>query len=380
MKIMKREIIEKTVKGDISKKTFIQMYVSGKIHLNTIKECAKNYDLNQFITNDDIINAVAAKKGQANYKKEMNLLALYRRLKNKQEEEKGKKASEIKEEYKDFILFLEVALEEQGKSDTSSEDRIKLYNSGILPIDTIIEWGDKEELTNILSSGKLKLNDIKELYSRKIIENNEVTSIIKAGNATLAQKVALLSMVYNDNEEYRNQNLQMLFETIKEREKGKKKGKIIEEKQDENLKKMLSDNAEMVKALISIDNETEIETTEDGHIIVHMPNTQGGIVVIEKLYSIDTTKDAIKPKKGNDIYIIDEYEYIAREEDIIKDRSVSKRELRELEKEGISKRQLNVSSDSIKNVLKNGINPQRYSEVEKNDIVQMANESKEITI
>ncbi len=374
------EVIEETIKGNINKETFIQLYLSGKINLNTLKEYATRYDLNELISNENIINEIASRKGTKNYKKEMNLLALYRRLKDKQEEEKGKAVSEIEEEYKDFILFLEVALEEQGKSDTSSEDRIKLYNSGILPIDTIIDWGDKEELTNILSGGKLKLKDVKELYSKKIINNDEVTSIIKAENTTLAQKIALLSMVYNGNDEYRNQGLQTAFETIKKNAKGNKKGKIIEEKQDKELESMLSNNSEMIKSLISIDNETEIETTDDGHIIVHLPNMQGGIVVIEQLYSIDTTKNTIKPKKGNNIYIIDEYEYINRKEEIIKDEEIDKKELGELEKQRLANRQVNISPESIKKVFENGINNQKYSEKEKSNIEKITKSAKELTI
>ena len=374
------EVIEETIKGNINKEVFIQLYLSGKINLNTIKEYTTKYDLNKLISNENIINEIASRKGTKNYKKEMNLLALYRRLKSKQEEEKGKNVSEIEEEYKDFILFLEVALEEQGKSGTSSEDKIKLYNSGILPIDTIIDWGDKEEITRILSNGKIKVNDIRKLYSEKIIGNEEVSSIIKAENVTLAQKIALLSIIYKNDQHKKKQDIQTLFEEIREGEEGNKKGKIIEEKENQKLEKMLNDNEERISALISIDDEAEIETTTDGHIVVHLPNIQGGIVVIEQLYTIDTMKNLIKPKKGIDVYLMDEYDYVNRKEEIIVDKNINKRELRELEKDGITNRQINVSSSSIKKVLERGMDTQKYSEAQKKDIRKIVSNSNQITI
>ena len=180
--INEEDIIKYTLKKVINRDVFMQMYLSEKIHLETIKSIVqdnqKDFYIKEIIDEDELMKKIIVNKKAKNQKKDTEirkLALLYKTLLvDKTEKEKEELANE-------FVMNLEIKLEEK-KMPINSEDRIYLYEIGIIPIDTVIYWGDNNEIIKLLNKGIINFKDIKQLYKKNIINDDVLTRTIMSND------------------------------------------------------------------------------------------------------------------------------------------------------------------------------------------------------
>lgn len=376
-KIIKEEdIIRMTTERIIDRDVFIKMYLDGKIQFETIKQSIEIYNLSEIIDDEQIIEKLIEKRSSENEELDTEikkLALLYRevKLRDKTEEERRNIADEL-------LLNFEIKLEEDEAEniEIEKEEKIYLYDIGIIPIDTIISWGEEDEIINLVKSDILNFNDIQRMYRENIINDNKIQEIMNSSDISMAKKITLINIIYLEDKEKRNEMLQFMpieSEKIKS-QKGenknnlKKSAKIKNEKQEE-ANEYIFDTAQRYNAIMLTDKEATVEAFADGHQVFHLPNINGGTVIIEQLYIVRGTK--IKDKYGSATYIMSEYDYINRKNDIVtseedKDKNkenendmrekrykINRTALKELSlKEGIAQRLTHTSQKWIKEMQK----------------------------
>ena len=313
----------------IDKKIFIDMFLTGKVDFNMIKEYAKKHRVNGIISEQDIISEIAERQGTQNYDKEIQLLELYRRCINKPEEKQI------------YGLYIDEALEEKGENVTSLEDKRKLYNAGIISIDSIIDENNEEQIDNVLNNPILKIKDIQELYNRKIINDENIEHVL------LANKVKFIHVIL---EEFNRQ---------------------ADDKHKNEGKKIVSEILVMIREMLIKNQEVEIEAIQDGHIIIHLPNVENGKRIIVQLYEMDNN-NIVKTKNGGQAYVIDDYEYIMRKDEIIKNQSIDKLEIGKLLKQRVVDK---ISSKNIIEVAGKKESNSIYSLEEKDKVKELGNKA-----
>ena len=342
------DIIVGTKNKKIDKKIFIDMYLTGKVDFNMIKEYAKKHRVNGIISEQDIISEIAERQGTQNYDEEIQLLELYRRCINKPEEEKI------------YGLYIDEALEEKGENVTSLEDKRKLYNAGIISIDSIIDENNEEQIDNVLNNPILKIKDIQELYNKNIINDENIEHVLLTNKATLTQKVALaFAGGYNKRAKFIN----VILEEIEKQD---------DDKHKKEEKKIVSETLVMIREMLIKNQEVEIEAIQDGHIIIHLPNVEDGKRIIVQLYEMDNN-NIVKTKNGGQAYVIDDYEYIMRKDEIIKNQSIDKLEIGKLLKQKVVDK---ISSKNIIEIAGKKESNSIYSLEEMDKVKELGNKAK----
>ena len=362
--INEEDIIKYTLKKVINRDVFMQLYLSEKIHLETIKSIVqdnqKDFDIKEIIDEDELMKKIIVNKKAKNQKKDTEirkLALLYKTLLvDKTEKEKEELANE-------FVMNLEIKLEEK-KMQINSEDRIYLYEIGIIPIDTVIYWGDNNEIIKLLNKGIVNCKDIKQLYQKNIINDDILTKTIMSNDISNVNKINLINIVYLEDKEKRNKMLQKLqFDTEYKKSNIKSARTISQGKstyeEDVNdktkyneKKKYVFDSAIRYNSMLLADDDAIVECFSDGHVAIHLPNINGGIVLIEQLYVI-TKSDIVKEKYGSATFIMSEYEYINRKSEFVTiDDKIDRLKLRSLEKENICQRQVHSKGKWIKEMQK----------------------------
>ena len=182
------------------------------------------------------------------------------------------------------------------------EDRKRLYELDIIPIDTVVLWGEKDELIHLLNSEVLVPKDIRRMYQEKRISMQDIQKMIES-NIKLEQKISLINIVFPNAEEAEIRN--KLFESITELDNtvnseemqnnrsGKYEGNQNKEPR-EGWNKYLFDTAVRYNAFIESDEKVIMEIFNDGHIAAHLPDIRGGLVVIEQLYQLKKAQNGKK--------------------------------------------------------------------------------------
>ena len=289
-------------RGDISTDNFMYQYEHGQIHIDTIRELKEegmtfgNLDIEEYIINSYM---KIREQEHPDLEELDKFIRLYKELtlKNMSEEERIDAANE-------FIIRIGERIEndvrqEHAKKTFGSDDRRKLYEAGVIPIDTIAFWADKGELTSLLNSEVLIPKDIRRLYQDRRIILQDIQEMIESKDIRLEQKIGLINMVFPSPEDaiIRNQLFEKITDldiTVDFRDDNTIHREMKQEKSKAQYDKHLFDTAVRYNAWIESDENVKMEILNDGHIAAHLPNVKGGIVCIEQFYRLKKAKQGKK--------------------------------------------------------------------------------------
>ncbi len=331
-------------KGIISMDNLMDKYQKGFIKAETIKELKKegvqleNLDVEQYVIDSYM---KIREQDNADLTELKKYISLYKTLKldDLQEEEKKESADEL-------VMRIGERIEndiEAGKQkkEFGKDDRKKLYELDAIPIDTVVLWAEKGEITNLLNSKTLIPKDIRRLYRDKRIILHDIQEIVESKDVRLEQKISLINMVFSSPEdmEIRNQLFQRITDldiTTTSEEEHVHRGKS-NSKTARKCNRHLFDTAVRYNAWIESDKDVKMEILNDGHIAAHLPNVKDGIVCIEQFYKLKKEKNGRKSMEdayGVKGYVLPEDIYQeCRNQFVTKDNRVIRSELAKKVKE-----------------------------------------------
>lgn len=367
-------------RGIISMDNLMQAYQKGQIDIHTMAELKKegnsftDLDIEQYIIDSYMKIREQKSPDETELKK---YIALYKtlRLNGLSEEERNEVANE-------FIMRTEERVEddiENGKQRKAfgEEDRRNLYQLEAIPIDTVVLWGEQDEVIHLLKSGDIVAKDVKRLYQNRSLILHDFQNLMKAKDMELEQKINLVNIVFSNPEDVKIR--EDLFENITELEttvngnssnKKQKTNEIsVEEAENDETKaaevprnRYLFDTAVRYNAWIASDEDVKMTTFKDGHLAVQLPNVKDGIVVIEQFYCLKKTQNGKKKmtdKYGANGYVLTKDEYETYKDRFITNNRLSRselidliRELPNLEDRGIGRELRHTKHQYTKNVQK----------------------------
>ena len=323
-------------KGVIAPDNFMNMYQKGVITLETLKQLKQeNSSFENLDIEQQIIDSYMKIREEKNLDDQelKKYITLYKtlQLKGLSENDRAERADE-------FIVKLGDRIEtdiQDGKQtrEFGAEDRRQLYELGVIPIDTVVLWGEKEEIINLLKSKTLLPKDIKKLYQDRRIILHDFQEIMEAPDIEVGQKLHLVNTVFSSHEVAKiRQDLMARIKGLKntassEKTKGKQKNA---DKKEENTNKSndrnryIFDTAERYNAWIESDEDVRMSLFDDGHVAFQLPNVRDGIVVIEQLWKTKTVEEnGIKEKQLIDKYGANGYVFTIEEYEKYKERLIT---------------------------------------------------------
>lgn len=290
-------------RGIISVEDFVNQYQNDLIHINTIRTLKeegvefKGVDVEQ-----QIMDNYMEIRDQENPddKKLKKFIALYKvlQLSGLSEEENIDKADE-------FTMKIGVRIEndikaKKQKREFGAKDRKQLYELGVIPIDTVVFWGERQELMELLKSKLLVPKDVRKLCENGRIPMRDFEEMMESPDMTIGQKLHLVNMVFSTHEVADiRQGLMARIKGLKsvvnsDRVTGKRGQKGDLKEQEGTMDKSNKDNryifdtAERYNAWIEADENVTMSLFDDGHVAIELPNIKGGIVVLEQLWKSKT--------------------------------------------------------------------------------------------
>ncbi len=324
-------------KGVVKPENLMHMYQKDVVHLDTLQQLKQeNVSFDNLDIEQQIIDSYMKIREEENPDNQelKKYITLYKtlQLKGLAEKDRAERADE-------FIIKLGDRIEsdiQAGKQNRKfgAEDRRQLYELGAIPIDTVVLWGEKEEIIDLLKSKTLLPKDIKKLYQDRRIILHDFQEIMEAPDIGVGQKLHLVNTVFSSHEVAKiRQDLMARIKGLKSTvssEKTKGKQKNIDKK-EENTKqsnygnRYIFDTAERYNAWIESDEDVMMSLFDDGHVAFRLPNVRDGIVVIEELWKTKTVEEnGIKEKQLIDKYGANGYVFTIEEYEKYKDRFITK--------------------------------------------------------
>ena len=323
-------------KGVVEPENLMDLYQKDVVHLDTLQQLKQeNVSFDHLDIEQQIIDSYMKIREEKNPDDQelKKYITLYKtlQLKGLAEKDRTERADE-------FIVKLGDRIEsdiQEGKQkrEFGAEDRKELYELGVIPIDTVVLWGEKEEIIDLLKSKTLLPKDIKKLYQDRRIILHDFQEIMEASDIGVGQKLHLVNTVFSSHEVAKiRQDLMARIKGLKntassEKTKGKQKNA---DKKEENTNKSndrnryIFDTAERYNAWIESDEDVRMSLFDDGHVAFQLPNVRDGIVVIEQLWKTKTVEeDGIKEKQLIDKYGANGYVFTIEEYKKYKDRFIT---------------------------------------------------------
>ena len=323
-------------KGVVKPENLMHMYQKDVVHLETLQQLEQqNVSFDNLDIEQQIIDSYMKIREEKNPDDQelKKYITLYKtlQLKGLSENDRAERADE-------FIVKLGDRIESdiqagKQKREFGAEDRRQLYELGVIPIDTVVLWGEKEEIIDLLKSKTLLPKDIKKLYQDRRIILHDFQEIMEAPDIGMGQKLHLVNTVFSSHEVAKiRQDLMARIKGLKntassEKTKGKQKSA---DKKEENTNKSndrnryIFDTAERYNAWIESDEDVRMSLFDDGHVAFQLPNVRDGIVVIEQLWKTKTVEEnGIKEKQLIDKYGANGYVFTIEEYEKYKDKFIT---------------------------------------------------------
>lgn len=336
-------------KGIVKTDDFMQMYQKNGINLDIIKQLQeKGISFDSIDVEPYLIESFMRTREQENPDNtELNKYAsLYKNIKLKGLSDRGKQKTAD-----EFLMEIGERIEndiEAGKQkkDFEAQDRKRLYELGVIPIDIIIPWADKKEIIDLLKSDGLVPRDVRKLYKEGDITIQDIENIITSRENDFSANIHLVNIIFSNasDSEIRKE----LFKKVKGLATTVKSSRNINGKLDDKEKAIDDDNDEIepsegdlrylfdtavrYNAWIESDKDAKLTKLKDGHVLIELPNHKGGLVILEQLYcwkrNKETHKMELADKYGARGYVLTEGEYEANQSRFItKDNRVKRSEL-----------------------------------------------------
>lgn len=309
-----------TSKGIVKPENLINMYQKNVISIETIEQLKEegisfdNLNIEEQII-DSYIKIREEKDPDIEELKKYITLCKTLQSKELSEEDRIEEANE-------FICEIGDRIENNVKAgkqkrEFGAEDRERLYELGVIPLETWVEWSEKEEIIDILKRGTLVPKDIRKLYQDNRILLKDFEKIINSHSIELFQKFHLLNTVFSSHEDAEiRQKLMGKIEGLEATVNSSDSSNSTNSKKSVNNKevelestnkvngnKYIFDTAERYNAWIEADEKVAISLLDDGHVVFQLPNVRGGIAVIEQLYEVKN----VKINGKNEKILVDKY-------------------------------------------------------------------------
>ena len=363
-------------KGVVKPENLMHMYQKNVVHLETLQQLKQeNISFDNLDIEQQIIDSYMEIREEKNPDDQelKKYITLYKnlQLKGLSEKDRAEKADE-------FIVNLGDRIESdiqagKQKREFGAKDRKQLYELGVIPIDTVVLWGEKEEIIDLLTSKTLLPKDIRKLYQDRRIILHDFQEIMESPKIKIGQKLHLVNTVFSSHEVAKiRQDLMARIKGLKstansEKTKGKQKNADKKEEntnKSNNRNRYIFDTAERYNAWIESDEDVRMSLFDDGHAAIQLPNVRGGIVVIEELWTTKTVEEnGIKEKQLIDKYGANGYVFTIEEYEKYKDRFITKdnrikrsqltelmQELPNLEEKGILRELLHTKNKYTRDV------------------------------
>ena len=360
----------------VKPENLMHMYQKDVVHLETLQQLKQeNISFDNLDIEQQIIDSYMKIREEKNPDDQelRKYITLYKilQLKGLPEKDRAEKADE-------FIVKLGDRIESdiqagKQKREFGAKDRKQLYELGVIPIDTVVLWGEKEEIIELLKSKTLLPKDIRKLYQDRRIILHDFQEIMESPKIKIGQKLHLVNTVFSSHEVAKiRQDLMARIKGLKstansEKTKGKQKNADKKEEntnKSNNRNRYIFDTAERYNAWIESDEDVIMSLFDDGHVAFQLPNVRDGIVVIEELWKTKTVEeDGIKEKQLIDKYGANGYVFTIEEYEKYKDRFITTdnrikrsqltelmQELPSLEEEGILRELLHTKNKYTRDV------------------------------
>lgn len=311
------------------------LYQEGKIHKKDIINCfmKDNIDFNEilkFNQTNSLESEINVNLLMENYyhsldDSEENISQFIKFIKLFNEVKKANQSEEYQKELENAIVAKLYEKEDRNYE----KDLMNLYQSNLLSIETVVDWGDTKLIYDLMSQNALKSRDVKKLLDDDLLDINKIKNIlIKYSDA---EKVNFIYTMFNGKElnqrNIRKELMQTLNGKIGFEERKKQK---IYETDDERYSIPILDSKEKHNQYIvdpmlrwqfiqSLDKDcTNKMYSRDTGVFI-LPNVNNGSVVIEKL--LKNTSNGVIYNYGSATYTmsLDEF-YKNKDEIIINDR------------------------------------------------------------
>lgn len=363
-------------KGVVKPENLMHMYQKDVVDLETLQQLKQqNISFDNLDIEQQIIDSYMKIREEENPDNQelKKYIILYKTL-----QLKGLSENDRVERADEFIIRLGERIETdiqkgQPKREFCAKDRRELYELGVIPIDTVVLWGEKEEIIDLLKSKTLLPKDIKKLYQDRRIILHDFQEIMEAPDIEVGQKLHLVNTVFSSHEVANiRQDLMARIKGLKNTassEKTKRKQKNTDNKEENTIKstdrnRYIFDTAERYNAWIESDEDVKMSLFDDGHVAFQLPNVRDGIVVIEQLWKTKTVEEnGIKEKQLIDKYGANGYVFTIEEYEKYKDRFITKdnrikrsqltelmQELPNLEEKGILRELLHTKNKYTRDV------------------------------
>ncbi len=323
-----------------------------------------------------------------------------------------KKAKEEPEKAKDFdcyrLLFCEV--KSKGKSpeqqsqiaeqiamqicelESEYEDFKNLYQSSLLPIDTLLEWNGEEVIYDLIQSAHLKPRDAKNLLFKGELDLEKACHALKTSNLSDEEKLNFIFSSFNgagkNIEQIRTQNdarmyLIQALNVSNEMVQGQKNSTTTRTKSQTTKKqeanRYVTDPIYRWQLFSELDEDCEIELYLDGTAKVSLPNLDK--IILEKLFK--STKMGTKINYGAATYMMKQEEFYKNQNNIVEDGKVNRRFLVEMgEKEEAdrfvhSSKWGKVLKENLEISLEKGYSQEKIERIDK--LVDQIEKARELT-
>ena len=336
-------------KGIVKTDDFMQMYQKNGINLDMIKQLQeKGISFDSIDVEPYFIEGFMRTREQENPDNtELNKYAsLYKNIKLKGLSDRGKQKTAD-----EFLMEIGERIENdieigKQKKDFEAQDRKRLYELGVIPIDIIIPWADKKEIIELLKSDGLVPRDVRKLYRDGDVTIQDIENIIASRENDFSANIHLVNIIFSNasDSEIRKElfkKIKGLATTVKSNKhangQAEDKEKDIDDDNDEiepseGELRYLFDTAVRYNAWIESDKDAKLTKLKDGHVLIELPNHKGGLVILEQLYcwkrNKETHKMELADKYGSRGYVLTEGEYEANQSRFItKDNRVKRSEL-----------------------------------------------------
>lgn len=300
---------------DIEEKDIIDLYVNGNANLELIKqmkldEMPKEYFDTRFMElfGEDVY--FDTKESNAKLKRYANLYSALREQK------------QIDTTTDDLVVKLSGMFGEEFIPNIMGE----LYKTGIADIEEAMQWLGGEFIATQYKQGILKPVEIRKIYDNGMINLEELATMVNSLNDN-TEKFMIISSIFSDAESMETRQMLLeecmkLEDSERDSESKFRKKEKIEPKIEKEHNKYTSDPIARFSLMKLLDKEYELEITEDGHALMHLPNLKK--IIIEKMLS-----KYGEPYYGAATYIVDEEYFEQNRYKIVTDNKIRRTKLNE---------------------------------------------------
>lgn len=285
-------LIEDDKKKKLESKEIVELYLKGKIELEEIATL-KEY-IYEEVTEERLINFYREREKEDKKERSQKYFALYREIKIREatEEEKEQISNNI-------ILELGDEMEES--------DFIELYRNNLITINSIREWNGDAFVTNMMVNGLLKPADTKQIVKNNHLMIEEIKKELKQKDLTDEEKISLIITTFPEEEytDLRTELFQYLTIISDNKERKKHEGITPSRDKKKGSKHYELDPCYKMQLLLLIDKDYSYSLTNDGHMILTLPNENK--VIIEKMFK--KVKDKVEIANGAATYVFNIAKY-----------------------------------------------------------------------